>query len=395
MESFFYNLIDKNVQCVACPVFDRLFQVVSESAGVIYSKLAQICLILFFVMFAFYVLVSVWKNFKSGIKDPWYENSLKKVIINSLVSLTFLSAGILLPRLVSMVTFEPAANIALTYTESMLQIDSETINEKVTYTPEPMADDGIFRPDLRDSIIMLMKTTITQFQSYMKIGLAIIDTSLSWSALMGIGNFIKHLVFFFIGVFLFWNFFKLFLRFCFYFMDIIVAMASFAFFFPLSLLTMSFKGASDVPKWISGFGSSLGAGQIKKLINSIITLVSGIITYTIIMVIISSFFSMSGQSATDLLNSITNGTIYAPDLSPDAIETLTLGGCIVLVYVLNFIMGQIPQIKKMILDAFDVKEEETLSKGLADSAEKLIKNITTKVEKTTAALNPSKDANKK
>ncbi len=365
------SLIDNTVQCLGCPVFDRLFQIVSEAATVIYSKFIILCFILFSVLFAFYVLNAVWQNIKSKTPDPWFNKSVKKVIINSLVALTFLSLGVVLPRFVSTVTFEPVAEIALVYTQSMIQMDTETINQKVTYQPEPMSNTGMFSPELRDTIIMLMKTTITQFQSYMKLGLAIIDKSISWQAFTSIGNLIKHIIYLFIGIYLFYGFFKFFLRFCFYFADIIVAMAFFAFFFPISLIMMSFKGADNVPSWMSKLGSSFGAGQIKTLINAIITLVSAVLTYTVIMVIIAKFFSAPGQSTQDLMQLITSGQIFADDLSMDTVENLTLISCVVLIYVLNFIYSQIPQVTSMILSAFDVKTENSISEGLANDAEKL------------------------
>lgn len=365
------SLIDNTVQCLGCPVFDRLFQIVSEAATVIYSKFIILCFILFSVLFAFYVLNAVWQNIKSKTPDPWFNKSVKKVIINSLVALTFLSLGVVLPRFVSTVTFEPVAEIALVYTQSMIQMDTETINQKVTYQPEPMSNTGMFSPELRDTIIMLMKTTITQFQSYMKLGLAIIDKSISWQSFTSIGNLIKHIIYLFIGIYLFYGFFKFFLRFCFYFADIIVAMAFFAFFFPISLIMMSFKGADNVPSWMSKLGSSFGAGQIKTLINAIITLVSAVLTYTVIMVIIAKFFSEPGQSTQDLMQLITSGQIFADDLSMDTVENLTLISCVVLIYVLNFIYSQIPQVTSMILSAFDVKTENSISEGLANDAEKL------------------------
>lgn len=395
MNEFAVSFVDSTVQCLGCPVFDRLFQVISEAASVVYSRFVTLCFILFLVLFAFYVLNAVWQNMKGGLKDPWYQGSVKKVFINSLFSLAFLSMGVVLPRFVSTITFEPAAEIALVYTQNMLQMDDNAINERVTYQPEEMSDNGMFRPQLRDTIIMLMKTTITQFQSYMKLGIAVIDKSMSWSAFTSVGNFIKHIIFFFIGIYLFYNFFKLFIRFCFSFADIIVAMAFFGFFFPISLMMMSFKGAEHVPSWMSGLGGKLGAAQIKQVINAIITLVSCVLTYTVMMVIIAKFFSAPGQSADEIMQLITTGQIFAEDLSTQHIESLTLVSCVVLVYVLNFIYGKIPQVTSMVLSAFDVSEEKALSETLANDAEnltKLLANATKKIG--TAILSGGKDEKK-
>ena len=319
-------------------------------------------------MFAFFVLNAVWQNIKGDAKDPWYQKSVRPVIFNSLVALTVLFMGVSVPRLVTRVTFEPTADIATIYTQSMLNIDPEFVNEHVTYQPIKISDDGFFRPQLRDKIIMLMKTTITQFQSYMKLGIAIMDSACSWRALLGIGSLVKHIILFFVGLYLFYGFFKLFFRFCCYFADIIVAMTLFAFFFPLSIILIAFRGADDVPSWISGLGKKVGINQIKTLITAIIALAAAVITYTVIMVIIAKFFSSPDASVTDLMNSITTGNIFDSDLSYDNVESLTIMGAVVLVYVIGFIQEQIPQVSSMILSAFNVESENTLSEQLANDA---------------------------
>ena len=375
MNGVMNSLVDTSVQCWGCPVFDRLFQIVSNAAAAVYDQFVIFCAILFCVLFAFYVVNAVWKNMRGGVTDPFYQKSLKPVIINSLVSLAFLSMGVFLPRFITTVTFEPVANITLIYTHSMLQTDIDTVNEKVTYVPTDMSDDGFFRPELRDSIIMLMKTTITQFQSYMKLGIAVMDKAFSLNALLGIGSLIKHIILFFIGLYLFYGFFKLFVRFCFYFADIIVAMTFFFFFFPLSLILVAFKGADNVPNWISGLGIKFGTGEFKNLINAIIALAAAVLTYTVIMAIIAKFFAAPGQSASDIMELITSGNIFAGDLSDDNLAAMTIGGCVILVYVLNFIYGQIPQVTSMVLDSFGVSAKNDLSEQLANDAMKLTTNI--------------------
>lgn len=375
MNGVMNTLVDQTVQCWGCPVFDRLFQIVSDAAGAVYGHFAFICAVLFCVMFAFFVLNAVWQNIKGGVSDPWYAKSVQPVLINSIVAMVLLGMGVYLPRFVTSVTFEPAAQIALAYTQSMIHMDSVDVNERVTYVPEPMSDDGFYRPQLRDTVIMLMKTTITQFQSYMKLGIAVMDSAFSWSALLGVGALIRHIIIFVIGLYLVYGFFKLFLRFCFYFADLIVAMTFFAFFFPLSLVMTAFKGAQHVPAWMGNIGKGLGTDQFKNLINAIISLAAAVITYTVIMVIIAKFFASSGTDTADLMHLITTGDVFAADLSDENVAGITLMGAIVLIYVLNFIYGQIPQVTKMILGAFNVSNENKLSEQLADDAMKLAKNI--------------------
>lgn len=374
MNGFMNSLIDETVQCWGCGVFDRLFQIVSNAAAAVYDKFVVFCVILFCALFSFYVINAVWKNMKENISDPLYQKSIKPVFINSLVALVFLSMGVMLPRFITRITFEPVADVTLIYTQSMLKTDSTVVNEKVTYQPEEMSDDGFFRPELRDKIILLMKTTITQFQSYMKLGIAVMDKAFSIDALLGLGSLIKHIILFFIGLYLFYGFFKFFIRFCFYFADIIVAMTFFAFFFPLSLVLVAFKGG-NAPAWITSLGKEIGTGQFKNLINSIIALASAVITYTVIMVIIAKFFSAPGQSAAEIMELITTGQVFEGDLSGDNLAAMTLGGCIILVYVLNFIYDQIPQVTSMVLDSFGVSAKNDLSEQLADDAMKLTTNI--------------------
>lgn len=362
------SLVDKTVQCWGCPVFDRLFQVVSDAAGAAYGHFAALCLIVFCVLFAFYVLNAVWQNIKGGAKDPWYEKSVRTVFLNSIVALTLLGIGVAMPRFVTSITFEPVAKIALVYTQATVQTDTDTVNEKVIYQPMKMSDDGFFRPELRDTIILLMKTTITQFQSYMKLGIAVMDSAFTWDALLGVGAFIKHVILFVIGLYLAVGFLLLFIKFCFYFADIIVAMTFFAFFFPLSLVLVSFKGADAVPKWISGLGKNVGTDQFKNLINAIIALAAAVIIYTVIMVIIAKFFSAPGASSADLMQKILSGEVFAGDLNHENMAAMSLTGAVVLVYVLNFIYGQIPNVSKMVLGAFGVSDKHDLGEQLANDA---------------------------
>jgi len=389
------SLVDNTVQCWGCPVFDRLFQIVSDAAGAVYGRFAMFCLILFCCLFAFYVVNAVWQNIKGGVKDPWYAKSVRTVFINSLVALTLLSMGVAMPRFVTSVTFEPVAKIALVYTQALTQNDDETVNEKVTYKPMKMSDDGFFRPQLRDTIIMLMKTTITQFQSYMKLGIAVMDHAFTWDALLGIGALIKHIILFFIGAYLFYGFFKLFVKFCFYFADIIVAMTFFAFFFPLSLVLVSFKGADAVPKWMSGLGKNVGTDQFKKLISAIISLAAAVITYTVIMVIIAKFFSAPDTSSADLMQQIMSGTVFEGDLNDENLAAMSLMGAVVLIYVLNFIYEQIPQVTKMVLGAFGVSEEHKLGDQLAQDAMNLTKatiNVAKKIGETVISGGDNKES---
>ncbi len=382
MNNWLSSFIDDNVQCWGCPIFDKLFSIVSDAAAAVYEQFAYFCAILFCVLFAFYVINVVWQNIKGGAKDVWYEKSIQSVFINAIVALAFLSFGVAMPRVVTTITFEPVAQITLGYTQAMLRTDTETVTQRVTYQPAEMNDNGFFRPQLRDTIITLMKTTITQFQSYIKLGIGVMDNAFTWKALLGVGALIKHIILFVIGLFIAYNFGKYFIRFTFYFADIILAMTFFAFFFPLSLVLIAFRGAQNVPSWISGLGKNVGTNQFKKLINAIVTLGAAVLTYTVVMQVTAKFFAAPGQSADEIVQMMLAGdAAFTANLSDDNFAQLSLVGCIALIYVLNFIFGKIPDVSKMILSAFGVSTENTASEQLADDAIRLTTAVIETVKK--------------
>lgn len=385
MNDWLNSLTDSAIQCWGCAAFDRLFQIVSTAAAAVYESFSAICLVVFGILFTVFVINAIYQNIKNDVKDPWLKKSFQKVFIASLVSLTLLGIGVSFPRLITTITFEPIADITLVYSQSMIKTTDEIVNEKVSYEPMKITEEGFYRPELRDKIIMLMKTTITQFQSYIKLGIAVMDNAFSWKALLGIGALIKHIILFLIGLYLSWAFFKIFFKYCCYFADTIIAMALFAFFFPLSMVTFGFKDADSVPKWITNLGSKVGIAQIKNLINSIVTLGSVVLTYTVIMVIVAKFFSAPDASVNSLMDAITSGNIYSDDLNTENLESMTLVSCVALVYVLNYIFDQIPQITKMVLSAFGVEEKKDYSEQLAKDIMTLgkgVANVATNITKT-------------
>lgn len=374
MNGLIDSLVNNTVQCWGCAVFDRLFQIVSITAATVYSYFTDLCVVLFGLLFTVFVINAIWKNMRSGMSDPWLKNSVQKVFINSVVVLSLLGVGVAFPRAVSTIIFEPVAKITLLYSQSMINMTDEKVDEKVTYQPVKITQEGIYRSELRDKIIMLMKTTTTQFQSYIKLGIAVMDSAFSWSALLGVGALIKHIILFFIGMYISWGFIKIFFKYCCYFADAIIAMALFAFFFPLSLIMVIFKDVKEVPKWFGEIGKTVGVAQIKNLINAIVTLGSVVLTYTVIMVIVAKFFSASDASGANLMDLITQGDIYASDLNTENLEAMTLISCVALVYVMNFIFAQIPQVTKMVLSAFSVEENTKHGEQFANDIMTLTKD---------------------
>ena len=366
MQELANSLIDSGTQCWACPVFDSLFAIISNTAAAAYQRLAMFSVIIFCILFAFYILNAVWENIKSGASDPFLQKSVKPVIIKSLVALSLLSAGLIVPRLISTVTFEPAAQITLQYSKSMLPSDYVVPDD---YSAIKLGDDGFFNPQLRDTILKLIETSVSNFQVYIKIGIAIIDEAFSLEALIGIGSLIRHIIICFIGIYLTYYFVKWFIIYSFCFMDIILAMALFAFFFPLSIIFFIFKDASAAPGWMKKLGSDLGSGQIKKLVNAIVSVGATILTYTIIMLIIRGFLDTNGVSIDSIQN--TSESIFDFDLENSTAMQMTFAGAIVLVYVVNYIAGEIPKITEKILSTFGVSQEQALSKEMGENVWKL------------------------
>jgi len=394
MNEVLNDLVENVAQCWGCAVFDNLFNVVSTAGTVVYTKIADICFVIFAALFAFYIVWAVFKHLnpkKPDTSDKYFTKTVVRVVINSLFALTLLGIGVGFPRFITRITFEPVANVTLIYTQSVLNTTPEFVNEHVRApSTVQIKTDGFYRPELRDTIVALMKTTITQFQSYMKLGIAIIDKSFAWSEMLTLGALFRHIIMFFVGVYLLYGFFKLFIRFCFYFVDVIVNMALFAFLFPIGLIMMSFRGG-EMPEWMSSLGRNIGTDQIKKLIGSIVGLGAAVITYLIIMIIIARFFSDSGVSDTELMNAITSGEVFKSDLSGDNLATLTIGGVTILLCVLNYISDQIKNVKKMILGAFGASEENKLSEQMANDAEKLVGLVTNSVKSVgEKIINPDK-----
>ena len=362
MQELANSLIDSGVQCWACPVFDNLFAIISNTAAAAYQKLTLFSVIIFCIIFSFYVLNAVWQNMKSGFGDPMFQKSLKPVLIKSLLALSLLSAGLVVPRLISTITFEPAAIITLQYSKAMLPSDY-VVPEY--YNAIKLSEDGFFNPALRDTILQLLETSVANFQVYIKIGIAIIDAAFSLKALLGIGALIKHLIVFYIGLFLTYNFARLFIKYAFCFLDIILAMAMFAFFFPISLVLFIFKDAADAPGWLKGLGGNLGSGQIKKLVNAIVSVASAILTYTVIMLVIRGYFDANGVNPDSIQNS--TEALFNFDLENSDIMQITFVGSIVLVCVIRYIADQIPEITKKIMSVFGINQEDALSKEMGEN----------------------------
>ena len=376
IKDFIFNNL---VQCWGCPVFDRLFEVISKASSIAYDYLSKICIFSFLLFIGFYVLSAVWNNIKSGFKDSLYLKSLKPVIINSLIIFSLLGLGVSFPRFLTTITFEPVADMTLFYTQSILKVNNDFVENKIIYTPRKIEEDGFFRPVLRDKIISIIKTTISQFQSYISLGFVMVDKVFSWESFLGIGSFIKNLILLYMGLFFIYGFFKLFIKYCFYFVDVIISMTYFAFFFPVSMTIFIFKN-SNVPSFVKGIGSALGTSKFKSVINSIVTLATATLTYLIAIMIISRFLGNHNISVQEIMYMITSNNISENIISDESIVSISLVSILVILYMVNFISTQINTIKNTILKVFEIEEEKTLGEELYSNMKKLKDIIVNKIE---------------
>lgn len=356
-------------QCWTCPVFDRLFEIISNVAGAVYGRMVAIGIIIFCVLIGFYIINAVWQNIKRGVDDPFLQQSAKPVVIKSILVLTLLLMGITLPKLISQLTFEPVAVLTLQFTKA---ITPDGISMVSNYSPIDLGTNGFFNVQLRDTLLELIQISVANFQIYVKIGLEIIESAFCLRCLFGIGSLIRHIIIFFIGIFLTYNFVKLFIKYSFCFMDVIVAMAMFAFFFPLAMIFFIFKDAKDLPDWMKSLGSKIGPDQLKKLINAIVSIASAILTYTIIMMIIRGYLSSNGVVATE---SMSYESLFDFDLENSTAMQITFAGAIVLVYVIRYISDQVPKITQKIMAVFGVSQEDELSKKMGEDMWQLTNTV--------------------
>lgn len=389
MQELANSLINSNSanSCWTCGVFDRLFAIISNCAAAAYDRLMIFGVIIFCILFVFYIFSAFWKNMQNSMGDPFLQKSVKPVLIKALVALSLLTLGLTVPKFISKITFEPVATLTLEYSKAILPDGTPTTSN---YVPIQLNDDGFFSPKLRDTLLQLIQTSLLNFQVYVKIGIEIIDQAFSLRSLFGTGALFKHIIICFIGLFLTYNFIKLFIKYSFCFMDIVVAMAMFAFFFPLSLVLFIFKDASDLPAWMKNLGGSLGSGQIKKLINAIVSVASTILTYTIIMMIISGYLHSNGFDPNAMPTNYES--LFDFDLDNSDAMQLTISGAIVLVYVIKYIADQVPQITKKIMSVFGVSQEDSLSKEMGENMWRLteiVKDKTKEVIKTIVAPDAS------
>ncbi len=372
MQELAFALTEKVTQCWTCEVFGNLFDIISNAAGLAYGQLSTFSFYIFATLFCFYMLNAFWQQLKSDKTNQFFETSLKPVFIKSLIALSLLACGLMVPQFISRVTFEPVATITLEYSKSIIQLDKSNVS-KTSVSDDTLKtnlkQDSMFNQNLRNTILQTLKSTVSNFQTYIEMGIAIIDSSFTIPIPITVDALVKRILAFFVGLTLTYSFVGLFIKYSFCFIDIIVAMAMFAFFFPISLVLFVFKDAPNIPDWLKNFGKSVGVNQIKNLINAIVSMASAILTYTVIMLLISGYLKGNNITPDMIQNNV--GSIFDFDLdNPNALQ-VTFFGSLVLVFILNYIAKQIPNITKEIMSTFAVSEQNSMSQKVGDDVLKL------------------------
>jgi len=302
-----------------------------------------------------------------------------------------LGMGVAFPRFISMITFEPVAQITNTYAQIVLQATPEQISEDVPYVPRHMADDGMFRPELRDKILDIMRTQVKQFQLMINLALTVMDNAFTLRDIASIGGLLKHILMFIMGAYLVYAFFRLFFRFCFYFVDVIVNLAIFAFFFPFMMITFVMQRAEGAADWVKKMGDAFGS-NIKNVFNSITALAVAVLTYTVIMAIVAKFFAM--DSGNEIMRHILDGTISKADFSNHNLTSLTLTGCVILGYFLNYLQKQIPEMTKEIWKAIGVDPAAPMGEEVGKVVEGAVKGAIDNLKARANILMSKKDEKK-
>ena len=75
------SLISGAMQCWTCPIFDRLFEIISNTAAAAYQRLTLISVIVFTILLGFYIVNAVWQNMKNSGEDPFFHKSVRPVLI--------------------------------------------------------------------------------------------------------------------------------------------------------------------------------------------------------------------------------------------------------------------------------------------------------------------------
>ena len=91
------------------------------------------------------------------------------------------------------------------------------------------------------------------------------------------------------------------------------------------------------------------------------------------MLVIRGYLDGNGVDANSFQS--TTESLFEFDLENSDIMQITFAGAIVLIYVVNYIADQIPQITNKILSIFGVSQEDKLSKEMGENALNMVNAV--------------------
>jgi hypothetical protein len=331
---------------------------VSFSASGAYVRITQFALFILTAFLVFYTLYIVMAKMAKSDEDPFYLKSMKPVLINSAVIVALLGMGLFVPKAVSTITLEPVAYLTHGIASSVLPAPDHSLVmvglTKAIQVIDP-AGPGIYSPELKHRIIDIMRMTASSFQNLILFGFNMLSNSLSLDSLVAVitldfGKMLETIFMFLLGLVITWQFIKIYFKFLFYFVDVIVSLALFAFLFPVMLAAFVMQN-SEAPDWVKKMGGMSGT-IFQNAVKSIITLASAMIVYVVIVAMIGAF--LGGVGASEILaGDFSNVNFAAPEIMRSAT------GIAVLVLVLKFLIAKVDPIANEIKSAI----------GFADSAE--------------------------
>lgn len=345
---FFTNNV---LQCWACHAFDHTFVAVSVAAANAYDKISEFALLLLTAFLAFYIVyIVLTKLNKQASEDPFYMKSVKPVLINSMIIVSLLGIGITLPKMISYVALEPAAQITTSLSSALIDAP------QAQYEPIKMPENGFYTATTKDKVIETLKITTGGFQTYIAQGFKLISSAADLSIIKNLiklefGSVLETLFILLLGIYISWSFIKLFAKFMFYSLDVLMHATFFAFLFPILAVAFVFRN-SDAPDWVKNIGNG-SATMFQNLLGSIITLGSAIVVYVIIMAMLAGFAGDNFET---------------PNVMHSA------AGLATLVLVLGFIIGKTETMANEIKSVFGIQEKKELGEAANTNFTKLLGN---------------------
>jgi hypothetical protein len=350
-------------QCWTCDAFDPLFVVISDVGAKTYDVMMNAAMLIMSIFIIFYVIYLVLIKLKETDKDPLYMNRLvKPVLIPALIITVFAAAGTVIPRAISTGILEPVAAMTTAMAKTALTPTEEAMEKAkvVDYKPKEMNSDGFYTPELKNSIVEILKTTTYGFQNFILFGASIITNTLTFDnfSIFVDGKFtlskiIGSILLILMGGTILVFFIGLMLKFLFYFIDVGIGLAMFAFLFPLMLAAFIMKNA-DVPDWVKN-ASKMSEKFFKQCTTSIIALGSMTIVYVIIVALITGF--INGNPDQNMMQMIMNGDFANIKYSsPEILQTIP--GFLVMIIVVGWIYSKIDTITGEIKNALQLNSAE-------------------------------------